>query len=447
MAKQKMVFYCTECGNEQSKWMGQCPACKAWNSFVEEPKKDIESATKTTFIKPKSYAKKLSEIKADEADRINTGINELNRVLGGGIVEGSVILVGGDPGIGKSTLLLQMCQNIDMKILYVTGEESDNQIKLRATRLGVTSDNLIILPENSIDDIEAVISSEEPQIIIIDSIQTIYRKDMSSAPGSVSQVREATASLTNIAKSTNTTVFVIGHVTKEGTLAGPRVLEHLVDTVLYFEGDRYESYRILRAVKNRFGSTNEIGIFEMRNDGFEEITNPSGLFINIDEEEQGCCVSCILEGTRPMLVEVQSLVSTTNFGNPRRMAAGFDNNRLILLLAVLEKKLGLKLSNQDTYLNVIGGLKIEDRAADLSIVMSITSSYLNRLLPESTAYIGEISLTGEIRPVSSIDKRISECLKMGFKNVVIPPTSIPLPSGINIIQEKYLKNVIQTIKS
>jgi DNA repair protein RadA/Sms len=442
--KPKMVWYCTECGNEQSKWAGQCPACKAWNSLVEEPKRDTKT---TSVIRTRSYAKKIKQITADEGERTDTGIGELNRVLGGGIVDGSVILVGGDPGIGKSTLLLQMCKYVDKTVLYVTGEESDTQIKLRAMRLGVEPDNLSVLAENSLDDIENVVSEEKPEIIILDSIQTVYRRDMSSAPGSVSQVREATASLTNIAKTTNTSVFIVGHVTKEGTLAGPRVLEHLVDTVLYFEGDRYESYRILRAVKNRFGSTNEIGVFEMRNDGFEEIANPSGLFINVDEEDTGCCVSCVLEGTRPMLVEVQSLVSTTNFGNPRRMAAGFDNNRLILLLAVLEKKLGLKLANQDVYLNVVGGMRLEDRASDLSIAMSIISSYLNKQLQESTAYIGEISLTGEIRPVSSIDKRISECIKMGFKNVVIPPTNIPLPKGINIVQEKYLRNLANKLRS
>jgi len=445
--KQKMVFYCTECGNEASKWSGQCPACKAWNSLVEEPKRAENTAMKSTFIRPRSEAKKIKNISADERDRVDTGITELNRVLGGGIVEGSVILVGGDPGIGKSTLLLQMCQSVrkDAIILYVTGEESDSQIKLRATRLGVSNDNLYILAENSLDDIEDTIKEIKPSIIIIDSIQTVYRRDMSSAPGSVSQVREATASLTNIAKTTGTTVFVIGHVTKEGTLAGPRVLEHLVDTVLYFEGDRYESYRILRAVKNRFGSTNEIGVFEMRNDGFEEIKNPSGLFINM-EEEQGCCVSCILEGTRPMLVEVQSLVSTTNFGNPRRMAAGFDNNRLILLLALMEKKIGIKLSTQDVYLNVVGGLKIEDRASDLSIAMAIVSSYMNKLLPEKTAFIGELSLTGEIRPVSSLDKRVNECKKMGFHKVIIPPTTVPMPQGIEVVKEKYLRNIINSMK-
>ena len=337
MNKQKTVFYCTECGNEQSKWTGQCPACKAWNSLVEEPKREENKATKSTIMKPRSVAKKLHQITADESDRIDTGISEFNRVLGGGIVEGSVVLIGGDPGIGKSTLLLQMCENINKEILYITGEESESQIKLRANRLGVNSENLSILAENSLDDIEAAVETANPEIIIVDSIQTVYRRDMASAPGSVSQVREATASFTTIAKTSNIAVFIIGHVTKEGTLAGPRVLEHLVDTVLYFEGDRYESYRILRAVKNRFGSTNEIGVFEMRNDGFEEVLNPSGIFVNVDEDDQGCCISCILEGTRPLVVETQALVSTTNFGNPRRMAAGFDNNRLILLLAVLEK--------------------------------------------------------------------------------------------------------------
>ena len=285
--KQKTLFYCTNCGNEQSKWSGQCPACKQWNTLVEEPVRNTNNANKSSFVKPHSYAKKLKEITADESIRIDTGIDELNRVLGGGIVEGSVVLVGGDPCIGKSTLLLQMCQNIDDDILYVTGEESDAQIKLRANRLGVCADNLSILAENSLDEIEANIEQVSPKIVIIDSIQTVYRPDMSSAQGSVSQVREATSSLTTIAKSTGTTVFVIGHVTKEGTLAGPRVLEHLVDTVLYFEGDRYESYRILRAVKNRYGSTNEIGVFEMKNDGFDEIKNPSGLFLNTEEDDSG----------------------------------------------------------------------------------------------------------------------------------------------------------------
>lgn len=445
MAKLKTVFYCTECGNETAKWSGQCPACKSWNTLVEEPKRTENLATKSTFIKTRSEAKKLANITADERDRIDTGIGELNRVLGGGIVKGSVVLVGGDPGIGKSTLLLQMCQNINSTIMYVTGEESDTQIKLRASRLGVTNEDLFVLAENSLDDIEKSIEEVKPSIIIIDSIQTVYRKDITSAPGSVSQVREATASLTTIAKSTDTTIFVIGHVTKEGALAGPRVLEHLVDTVLYFEGDRYESYRVLRAVKNRFGSTNEIGVFEMRNDGFSEVTNPSGLFVNL-EEEQGCCVSCILEGTRPILVEIQSLVSKTNFGNPRRTAGGFDTNRLILLLALMEKKNRIVMSTQDVYLNVVGGLKIEDRASDLAVAMSIVSSYLNKLLPEKTAFIGELSLTGEIRPVPQIDKRIIECKKMGFKRVFIPVTNAPMPDGIEIISKKYLSEVIKEIK-
>lgn len=442
----KNVFYCTSCGNETSKWSGQCPACKEWNTLVEEPKRTDNTAVKSTFIRPVSEAKKLEDITADEKDRTDTGLNELNRVLGGGIVEGSVVLVGGDPGIGKSTLLLQMCQHIHARILYVSGEESGSQIKLRASRLGVGNPELYILSENSLNHIEKSIEEIKPSIVIIDSIQTVYREDISSAPGSVSQVREATASLTMIAKTTGTTVFVIGHVTKEGTLAGPRVLEHLVDTVLYFEGDRYESYRILRAVKNRFGSTNEIGVFEMHGDGFEEITNPSGLFINM-EEEQGCCVSCMLEGTRPMLVEIQSLVSTTNFGNPRRMSAGFDNNRLILLLALMEKKLGIHFSTQDVYINVVGGLKIEDRAADLAIAMSVVSSYLNKQLPEKTAFIGEISLTGELRPVPSLDKRVGECLKMGFKNVVIPSVSINMPQGINVEKVRYLSELIKDLRT
>jgi len=440
--KFKSVWFCSECGNESSKFYGQCPACKSWNTLVEEFKSSDNKAIKTNFNRQKSSPSKLKDIIVDEKVRINTGLNELNRVLGGGIVEGSVILVGGDPGIGKSTLLLQMCQNLNKTVLYVTGEESKTQIKLRADRLNITTDNLMIYAENSLSDIEECIKEDKPDIVIVDSIQTVYREDMASAPGSVSQVREATSCLTMIAKATGTTFFIIGHVTKEGSIAGPRVLEHLVDTVLYFEGDRYESYRILRAVKNRFGSTNEIGVFEMCNDGFKEITNPSGLFINVNEKEHGCSIACILEGTRPILVEVQSLSTPTSFGNPRRMAAGIDNNRLILLLAVLEKKCGIKVANQDIYVNVVGGLRIEDRASDLAIATAIASSCMNKNYDESTAYIGEISLTGEIRPVSSLDKRISECVKMGFKNIVIPPTNIQLPTGINIIQKRYLKEIL-----
>lgn len=446
MAKSKTIFYCTECGNEQSKWTGQCPACKAWNSLIEEPVQKENKAIKSSFVKEKTIAKRLEQITADETIRISTGIKELDRVLGGGIVPASVVLLGGDPGIGKSTILLQMCQNINNEIMYVTGEESAEQIKLRASRLNVTTNNLLILAENSLDYIEENIKLNSPSIVIIDSIQTIYRQEMTSAPGSVSQVREATASLTTIAKSTGTTIFVIGHVTKEGSLAGPRVLEHLVDTVLYFEGDRYDSYRILRAVKNRFGSTNEIGVFEMKNDGFEEIVNPSGLFININENNSGCCVSCVLEGTRPILVEIQSLVSTTNFGNPRRMSSGIDNNRLILLLAVLEKKCGFKLGNQDVYINIVGGLKIDDRASDLSIIISIISSYMNKTLLNSTAFIGEISLTGEIRTVSNLEKRINECEKMGFKNVVIPFNKDIKSDKINIIYSKNIMEVINNLK-
>ena len=443
MAKEKLIWVCSSCGIEQPRWSGQCPSCKEWNTLLSK-EDNKNSALKTTFMKPKAYAKKLKEIKADTSVRIDTGIKELNHVLGSGIVVGSVVLVGGDPGIGKSTLLLQMCENIkDKNILYVTGEESDVQIKLRADRLGVKNENLSVYAENNLNNIEDYIKNENPELIIVDSIQTVYRPDVTSAPGSVSQVREVTSSLTNIAKSTNTTIFIIGHVTKDGNIAGPKVLEHLVDTVLYFEGDRFESYRILRAVKNRYGSTNEIGVFEMRGDGFAEVLNPSSLFINPDEDDNGCSISCILEGTRPVLVELQALVSKSNFGNPRRMAAGFDNNRLILLIAVLEKKCKLKLFDQDSYVNVVGGLKISDRATDLSLCMAIASSYANISLPKSTAFIGEVSLTGEIRPVSSIEKRISECKKLGFKNIVIPPSTISEQKDINIIQEKYLSNLIE----
>lgn len=421
MGKSTTVFFCNSCGNETSKWAGQCPACKEWNTLVEEPKKATNKAIKSGFAKMRASAKTLKEITADVSVRTDTGLKELNRVLGGGIVTGSVVLVGGDPGIGKSTLLLQICQNINQTILYISGEESDTQIKMRAERLGITTDNLLLLAENNLDEIEENIASLKPNIVIVDSIQTVYRQEMSSAPGSVSQIREATASLTTIAKSMGTTMFIVGHVTKDGSLAGPKVLEHLVDTVLYFEGDRYESYRILRAVKNRFGSTNEIGVFEMVSNGFKEVLNPSGLFVSeTGQSQKGCSIACIIEGTRPVLCEVQSLVSTTTFGNPRRMAAGIDNNRIVLLLAVLEKKLHSKVSDKDVYLNVVGGLKVDDRASDLSVMMSILSSLKEKEPMPKTVFIGEISLTGELRNVSNIDKRLSECEKLGFENVFLP---------------------------
>lgn len=429
MAKNsKTVFVCNECGHETSKWIGQCPSCKQWNTMVEELKKEgTTSAIKTTININHGKSQKIKDISTDEKLRINTGMTELNRVLGGGIVEGSVILLGGDPGIGKSTLLLQICNEISKNntVLYATGEESDKQIKLRADRLNIDSENLYILAENNLNFIESEIEKIQPTILILDSIQTVYRQEMSSAPGSVSQVREVTASLTTIAKTKGISIFIIGHVTKDGALAGPKVLEHLVDTVLYFEGDRYESFRILRAVKNRFGATNEIGVFEMKNDGFEEVPNPSGLFIDLsDNPKAGCGITSIMEGSRPIMVEVQSLVTTSNFGNPRRMASGIDINRLILLLAVLEKKCGLNIGNQDVYTNVVGGLKIDERTSDLAIIMTIASSLKDKPLQTGIAMVGEVSLTGDIRPVSNVDSRIKEAEKLGLKKVIIPKSNM-----------------------
>lgn len=428
MAK-KTAFFCRNCGYESVKWLGQCPSCKEWNTFDEAPIMDKKEAkhNHSTILAKKSTALLLDEIEADTSYRMNTGLEELNRVLGGGLVQGSVVLLGGDPGIGKSTLLLQICDNLSKEgnILYISGEESAAQIKMRAERIGLTTKKLAVLSENNLDDIETSINEREPKIIIVDSVQTIYRSSIDSAAGSVGQVREVTTAFTYIAKKTNAAVFLIGHVTKDGALAGPRILEHLVDTVLYFEGDRYDSYRVLRAVKNRFGSTNEIGVFEMKSEGFAEVTNPSGLFISEDGHSNiGCCVTCILEGTRPVLVELQSLASVSSFGNPRRMSAGIDYNRMTLLIAILEKKAEYDFSKHDVYFNVVGGLKIDERSTDLAVALAMVSTLTGKSIKKGLALIGELSLTGETRSVSNIDKRLSECEKMGFTKVIIPTTNL-----------------------
>ena len=444
------IWFCKECGYESKKLMGKCPNCGSWNSFEAEMVSKSKKS-KTGLIKnlsEKNTAKKLEEIDLDDSHRIDTGLTELNRVLGGGLVAGSIVLLGGDPGIGKSTLLLQICDSLSREgsILYVSGEESESQIKMRAERIGIKSKELSILAENDLETIEDEISRVKPKIVIVDSVQTISRCDMSSAAGSVSQVREVAATFTYIAKTTGAAIFLVGHVTKDGSLAGPRVLEHIVDTVLYFERDRYESYRVLRAVKNRFGSTNEIGVFEMKNDGFEQVLNPSGLFIGEESVSQpGCGVACIVEGTRPVLVEIQSLVSESSFGNPRRMSAGIDSNRLALLSAVIEKKAGMRFGDQDIFLNVVGGLKIEERSTDLLIILLLTSSLRNKALQESMVVMGEVSLTGEIRPISNIEKRISECKKMGFKKVMIPTSSsknLKEEKDIEIITVKTIQEAI-----
>lgn len=420
--KNNSLFVCTSCGHFETKWFGRCPHCQSWD--VEERTNSEASPTKSqTTIKSgtASPAFRLNDIRDDFCDRINTGMSELNRVLGGGLTVGSVVLLGGDPGIGKSTLLLQICDTLssNSSVLYASGEESLGQIKSRATRLNICSNNLLILSENNINNIMATADKERPEVIIIDSIQTISSPDISSPTGSVSQVREITQILVEYAKTNNISVFIVGHVTKDGAIAGPKTLEHMVDTVLYFEGNKLESYRILRAVKNRFGSTNEIGIFEMEESGFKEVENPSLLFLS-DGGKHGSCLSCILEGTRPIISEIQSLVCPTSFGLPRRMSSGIDLNRLILLSAVLEKN-GLKqLSKSDIYINVVGGFKIDERSADLPTILAIASSYKSKELPAHTVAIGEVSLNGDIRMVPNIEKRILECERLGFTTIIVP---------------------------
>lgn len=424
MAKSKTVFYCKECGYESGKWLGQCPGCKSWDSFVEETvSKKVSSATKSV-IRGTIEPTKLSEISTVENERIRTGIEELDRVLGGGIVRGSLVLVGGDPGIGKSTLLLQMCQHLvigKQKVLYVSGEESLKQIKMRAQRLVNAQDELLLLSETNLDVIEETIKKIKPDIAIIDSIQTMFKEEISSSPGSVSQVRETTGVLMHLAKREGVSIFIVGHVTKEGVVAGPRVLEHMVDTVLYFEGENQASYRLLRGVKNRFGSTNEVGVFEMRREGLKEVPNPSEYMLSGKPEgASGSVVACSIEGTRPIMVEVQALVSQTYYNMPRRTAAGIDYNRVNLLLAVIEKRLGVQLSSCDAYVNVAGGMRISEPAMDLAIVAAILSSYKNRYFASDLIFFGEVGLTGEVRGISQAEQRVMEAVKMGFKTCVLP---------------------------
>ena len=442
MAKQvKNVFVCGECGYESAKWLGKCPGCGSWNTLVEETAAPVRQASNT------ARASALSDIAAGDAIRVSTQIQELDRVLGGGIVSGSVILLGGDPGIGKSTLLMQVAAALSRqgKVLYVTGEESSAQLKLRAERLGVGGE-MLILAETDLNAIEGEARRVKPAYLIIDSIQTMYCPELSSAAGSVSQVREATSILTRFAKSTGATVFIVGHVTKEGAIAGPRVLEHMVDTVLYFEGDRHDAFRLLRSVKNRFGSTNEIGVFEMRDTGMVEVPDPSGLFIS-GEYAPGCAVTCTMEGTRPILVEVQSLINATAFGNPRRMASGIDQNRLVLLLAVLEKKAGLRLSDKDVYINVVGGLKLEERAADLAVALCIASCLADKPLKKNTALIGELGLTGELRSVSRLEKRVQECARLGFDKIILPKSAkLPPMPGMTMLPAANIRDAVELIR-
>lgn len=442
MAKAKSIFVCQECGYESMGWLGKCPACNQWNTFVEEIQegtnvKGREAAGEITPVN-------INDIEIGNEERFSTGIKEMDRVLGGGIVKGSLILVGGDPGIGKSTLLLQVCENIkmDSRIFYISGEESVKQIKMRADRLSVKNPNLMMVSETNYGLIEKLLEREKPGLVIIDSIQTMYKDELSSAPGSVSQVREVTSGLMKISKGLNISVMIVGHVTKEGAIAGPRVLEHMVDTVLYFEGERHMSYRVLRSVKNRFGSTNEMGIFEMRDIGLVEVDNPSGMFLSERMENvPGSVVISSVEGTRPMLIEIQALVCVTNFGMPRRMATGFDYNRITLLMAVLEKRVGMQLHNYDAYVNVVGGLKLDEPACDLGIITAIASSFRNAAVHEGTAVIGEVGLTGEVRPVSHIDKRIMEAARMGFKTCIVPKGNLKLIRQMGKLGDVEIKAV------
>lgn len=425
MAKAKTKFVCSECGYESGGWLGKCPACGSWNTLFEEVVAKSGSSSGSGSGLPAAKAIPLNEIRTEAGMRFDTGYGELNRVLGGGVVPGSLVLVGGDPGIGKSTLILQMCEGLGetRKTLYVSGEESATQIKLRADRLGVRRNGILMLAETAFDRVEDAIAREHPSVVIIDSIQTIYNSDISSSPGSVSQVRDVTGNFLRIAKQKDITIFLVGHVTKEGAIAGPRVLEHMVDTVLYFEGERHQDYRILRAVKNRFGSTNEIGIFEMRENGLAEVMNPSAIMLDGRSKDQpGSVVAVALEGTRPMLLEIQALVSPTSFNNPRRMATGLDFNRLTMLIAVLEKKVGMQLHTFDAYLNVVGGIHLDEPAADLAVLMAVASSYRNRPVDPGTVFFGEVGLTGEVRSVGQTDKRIMEAARLGFTRCVIPAT-------------------------
>lgn len=452
MAKGKTVFFCKECGFESGKWLGQCPSCKLWDVFVEEPVVKKSSSSKVGNIRVQlNEPTKLSNVATSEDDRILTDIEEFDRVLGGGIVIGSLVLVGGDPGIGKSTLLLQVCKKlVDKKrmVLYVSGEESLKQIKMRAERLGAFTGELLLLSETNLDIIEETIKKLLPEVIIIDSIQTMFKEEVSSAPGSVTQVRETTSTLMHLAKGLGISIFIVGHVTKEGVVAGPRVLEHMVDTVLYFEGENQASYRILRAVKNRFGSTNEIGVFEMRNTGLVEVLNPSEYMLQGKPEgESGTVVVCSVEGTRPILVEVQALICKTNFNMPRRTAAGTDFNRMNLLMAVLEKRIGIQLSSCDAYINVAGGMKISEPALDLAIVLAIISSYKNKVIDHKTIVFGEVGLTGEVRAVSGAEQRVLEATKMGFEVCILPQANKEAinQSKIKLIGIKNIREAINYI--
>lgn len=439
MAKAKTVFVCSNCGYESAKWLGKCPACNEWNSFYEEKVVNTSTTGSINSSKTKTMPKKLKEVEGIESSRISTGIGELDRVLGGGLVKGSLVLVGGEPGIGKSTLILQLCDKVngDGKVLYVSGEESAEQVKIRADRLNIDNDDIMFLGETNIDNIQDAIISINPKLVIIDSIQTMYSEEITSAAGTVSQVREITARIMRMCKANNITTIIIGHVTKDGNIAGPRVLEHMVDTVLYLEGERYFSYRILRSVKNRFGSTNEVGMFEMKNEGMVEILNPSSILISDrNDNPAGSVIVASMEGTRPLLIELQALTTPSVFGIPKRTANGFDYNRLAVLIAVIEKRAGIALGGQDVYLNVVSGIRIAEPAVDLGVVTACISSYRNVSIPQDVVAIGEVGLTGEIRAVNMIEKRLKEAEKLGFKKCIIPE------SNKKLLKDSYKLDII-----
>lgn len=447
MSKTKTVYFCTECGNETPRWQGKCPACGAWNTLTEHI--DRGTRSKSAPVGSSNTPKVITQIDTETEIRFSTGLNELNRVLGGGAVMGSLVLVGGAPGIGKSTLLLQICNSLckEYKVLYVSGEESEKQLSYRAQRIGVASNNLYVLSENHLPAVLDAVSNFNPDILIVDSIQTIYTDESDSAPGSVSQVKECTMSLMHLAKANGITVFVVGHINKDGAIAGPKVLEHMVDCVLYFEGDLNSTYRLLRAAKNRFGSTNEIGVFEMENNGLVEVPNPSQMLLQgRPKGAPGTCVVCLMEGTRPILAEVQALVTKTSFNVPRRTADGFDYNRAALLMAVAEKRANMILSAYDAYINVIGGLQINETGADLAVVLALASSFRDKAIADDLVAIGEVGLTGEIRTVSNMSQRLSEIARLGFKRCIIPETSIKkfdIPGNLEIYYVKNLRDAIE----
>ena len=453
MAKAKTVFYCTNCGNETPRWQGKCPACGAWNTIeehIEKPTAAGGSRAKSSPVGQSRRPQRLQEIPIDGETRFSTGMGELDRVLGGGAVAGSLVLVSGAPGIGKSTLLLQICNSLcaGRKVLYVSGEESERQLKLRAERLGVSPEALFVLSETRLSDILEAVAETKPDILIVDSIQTLYNEENDSSPGSVSQVKDCTMSMMQLSKSNGITVFVVGHINKDGNIAGPKVLEHMVDCVLYFEGDPNSSYRLLRAAKNRFGSTNEIGVFEMRDAGLVEVPNPSQMLLEgRPEGASGTCVSCVMEGTRPVLAEVQALVAKTTLNVPRRASDGFEFNRAVLMLAVMEKRAGMKMSLFDAYINVIGGLRLDEPGADLPIVLALASSYRDQCIPDDMVAIGEVGMTGEIRSVSHMNQRLAEIARLGFKKCMIPRSGsekLDIPEGLTVYRVRNIREAIET---